>query len=106
MPLYVHTPWLAEEASLAAVKRFIADVAAKEHVYFITMRQLLAWMQAPIAAEQLTPAKLGCGNAGGAGPTLEQLQQGGVPAVAGGGVSTFAAPGTTAVEPATEEPQA
>jgi hypothetical protein len=38
-------------------------------VYFITVRQLIAWMQNPIPADQLTPASLGCGLQGGAGPS-------------------------------------
>lgn len=39
----------------------------KPHVYFVTMRQLLAWMENPIPADQLTAENLGCGNPGGAG---------------------------------------
>lgn len=38
------------------------------HVYFVTMRQLLGWLRRPTPAAQLTPAMLGCGNAGGVGP--------------------------------------
>ncbi|PRW05840.1 hypothetical protein C2E21_9462 [Chlorella sorokiniana] len=41
---------------------------AKPNTYFITIRQLLAWMQNPVPAEQLTPALLGCGMPGGSGP--------------------------------------
>jgi hypothetical protein len=40
-------------------------------VYFVTMRQLLAWIQDPIPADDLTPEALGCGNPGGAGPAEE-----------------------------------
>jgi hypothetical protein len=35
-------------------------------VYFVTVRQLIAWMEDPVPADQLTPQRLGCGNAGGA----------------------------------------
>lgn len=47
-----------------------ADYAlTKPHTYFVTMRQLLAWMENPIPADELTPESLGCGNPGGAGPS-------------------------------------
>lgn len=46
-----------------------ADFAlAQPHTYAITMRQLIAYLQHPVPAEQLTPAALGCGRPGGAGP--------------------------------------
>ena len=45
-------------------------------VYLVTIRQLLAWMEAPIPTDQLTPALLGCGNVGGAGPTGQQPRSG------------------------------
>lgn len=59
-----------------------ADYAlSKPDVYFVTVRQLLAWMQRPVPADELTPLALGCGNAGGAGPTANtQYSVGEVPA--------------------------
>lgn len=43
-------------------------VLSLPHVYFVSARQLLAWLRRPSPAAQLTPAILGCGNPGGAGP--------------------------------------
>lgn len=44
-----------------------ADYArSKPHVYFVTVRQLLGWMRAPVPVGQLTAARLGCGLPGGA----------------------------------------
>lgn len=40
--------------------------AAKPNTYFVTMRQMLAWMTNPAPLGQLTNARLGCGNPGGA----------------------------------------
>lgn len=45
---------------------------SKPHTYFATMRQLLAWMQNPVPAAELTPSMLGCGSPGGAGGPLPQ----------------------------------
>ena len=45
--------------------------------HFVTMRQLLDWMQHPAAADQLTPEALGCGNPGGAGPARKADDSGG-----------------------------
>lgn len=59
------------------------------------MRQLLAWMQAPVPADAITPDTapqlLGCGAAGGAGPA---------PRMPGSRVSTRLVPGTEAAAPA------
>lgn len=56
------------ESACTTVPSRIADyVQSKPHAYFVTMRQLLAWMQRPVPAGQLTPAALGCGQPGGAG---------------------------------------
>lgn len=35
-------------------------------MYAVSIRQMLAWMQNPTAAEETTPESLGCGLAGGA----------------------------------------
>lgn len=45
-----------------------AYVLKKPDVYFVTMQQLVAWLKDPVPAERITPAVLGCGNVGGAGP--------------------------------------
>lgn len=42
----------------------------KPDVYYVTVRQLLAWMQNPVPKDQLTPEALGCGNPGGRPGTL------------------------------------
>lgn len=43
------------------------DVARLPDVYFVTMRQLIGWMQRPMAAQELRddPHWLGCGTPGG-----------------------------------------
>jgi hypothetical protein len=46
---------------------------SKPHTHFVTVRQLLAWMQNPTAAADVTPASLGCGRPGGAGTSTEAL---------------------------------
>lgn len=48
----------------------------KPNVYYVTMRQLLAWVQNPVPASQLTAEMVGCG------------QQGGRPGTLAGGAST------------------
>lgn len=49
----------------------LADyVAPKQDVWFVTMRQLVAWMKNPVPADQLTPEMLGCGFEGGRPGTL------------------------------------
>lgn len=57
------------------------------------MRQLLAWMKAPVPADAITPANaralLGCGNPGGAGPAP-------VPRLPGAQIATRLAPGAEA----------
>ena len=54
---------------LPAPLRPAADYAlAHPHTYLVTMRQLLAWVQNPVPAGQLTAQALGCGRPGGAGP--------------------------------------
>lgn len=50
------------------------EVSQREGVYFITIRQLLAWMSNPIPLQQLTPEALGCGNPGGAPGTGEPAE--------------------------------
>lgn len=45
---------------------------AKPNVYYVTMRQLLAWVQNPVPASQLTPEMLGCGQKGGRPGTLAE----------------------------------
>lgn len=65
LPIFIHTPWLGDNVN--DVKKFAKYALAKPNTYFVTIRQLLSWMKNPIAADQLTPEALGCGNAGGAG---------------------------------------
>lgn len=65
-PIFVHTPWLSESEHLKDLKRFVDYTRELPDVYFVTFRQLLAWMQNPVGADQLTPEALGCGLPGGA----------------------------------------
>jgi hypothetical protein len=50
--------------STQAVKKFIDYVGTKKDAYFVTMRQLMDWMQDPVGVDQMGPW-LGCGVAGG-----------------------------------------
>ncbi|EFN58774.1 hypothetical protein CHLNCDRAFT_140524 [Chlorella variabilis] len=72
--VYVHPFWLRAESeehgpNLEQLQKFADYALTKPHTYFVTMRQLLAWMENPIPADELTPESLGCGNPGGAGPS-------------------------------------
>ncbi|KAL4425399.1 hypothetical protein ABPG75_009415 [Micractinium tetrahymenae] len=67
MPIFVHSSFFTAEG-VAAMQRFADYVLSLPHVYFVSMRQLLGWLRRSIPASQLTPALLGCGSAGGAGP--------------------------------------
>ena len=70
VPLYVHSPWLAEPKNMKDVQKFITW-ARKEHpndVYFVTMHQLIQWLENPVPLSQMDEW-LGCvagGNAAGA----------------------------------------
>ncbi|KAL4421300.1 hypothetical protein ABPG75_010591 [Micractinium tetrahymenae] len=66
-PLFVHTPWIEEFDQ--GLRAFVDYAATKPDVYFITVRQLLAWMQNPVPKDQMSPEALGCGNQGGTGPS-------------------------------------
>ncbi|KAL4420271.1 hypothetical protein ABPG77_005611 [Micractinium sp. CCAP 211/92] len=63
-PIFVHSPYLSD--NLGDVQRFIEYAASKPNTYFVTMRQMLAWMTNPVPLGQLTNARLGCGSPGGA----------------------------------------
>lgn len=67
VPIFVHSSFFSPEGA-AAMQRFADYALSLPHVYFVTMRQLLGWLRRPTPAAQLTPAMLGCGNAGGVGP--------------------------------------
>ncbi|EFN51596.1 hypothetical protein CHLNCDRAFT_139978 [Chlorella variabilis] len=142
LPIFIHTPWLEEHAG--DVKRFLGEAAARggggsggggvcedevsdpeayPNVYMVTIRQLLAWMQNPVPADQLTPEALGCGLPGGAPGTggasggrtdtasppppdgsQQQTAAGGSGEDGGeGGVSTYAGDGSS--EPVPEQPR-
>ncbi|KAI7844630.1 hypothetical protein COHA_001720 [Chlorella ohadii] len=66
LPIFIHTPWLANKESLRGVMRFVDYALAQPDTYLVSIRQLLAWMQHPVPADQLTAERLGCGNPGGA----------------------------------------
>lgn len=67
LPIFIHTPWLTSGDNLSGVKKFVEYALSKPNTYLVTIRQLLAWMENPVPADQLTPEVLGCGNPGGAG---------------------------------------
>ncbi|KAL4451906.1 hypothetical protein ABPG75_007568 [Micractinium tetrahymenae] len=69
-PIFIHIYWLKEGDSQEQLKRFIDYTLTKPDVYYVTVRQLLAWMQNPVPKDQLTPDALGCGNPGGRPGTL------------------------------------
>lgn len=76
--VYVHPFWLKNkpdgfDPSLQQLQQFVEYALAKPDVWFITMRQLIAWMQNPVPVDELTPEVLGCGNIGGAGPAQPLL---------------------------------
>ncbi|KAI7844629.1 hypothetical protein COHA_001719 [Chlorella ohadii] len=66
IPIFIHTPWLQDKESLKGLKRFVDYALAQPDTYLVSIRQLLAWMQNPVPADQLTAERLGCGNPGGA----------------------------------------
>ncbi|EFN54021.1 hypothetical protein CHLNCDRAFT_136061 [Chlorella variabilis] len=66
LPIFIHTSWF--EDHLDGMLQFIDYVQSKPHAYFVTMRQLLAWMQRPVPAGQLTPAALAQGAGDSRGP--------------------------------------
>jgi hypothetical protein len=67
-PAWRHRLWLPHHPGAPSCS---ADYAlSKPDTYFATMRQLIAWMQRPVPTDKLTPARLGCGNLGGAGPPV------------------------------------
>ncbi|KAL4457862.1 hypothetical protein ABPG75_012727 [Micractinium tetrahymenae] len=70
LPLYVHPFFLWEGHNVRQLQQFADYALSKPDVYFITMRQLIAWMKAPIPADELSPEALGCGSPGGAGPPV------------------------------------
>lgn len=65
MPIFIHVYWLKAADNIQQLQRFIDYAASKPDVYFVTMRQLLGWMQNPVPADELSPEQLGCGNKGG-----------------------------------------
>ncbi|KAL4424966.1 hypothetical protein ABPG77_002851 [Micractinium sp. CCAP 211/92] len=67
-PLYVHPFFLREGDNMKQLQKFADYALSKPDVYFVTMRQLIAWIKNPTPADELTPQALGCGNPGGAGP--------------------------------------
>ncbi|KAI7842639.1 hypothetical protein COHA_003743 [Chlorella ohadii] len=72
MPVFIHIYWLQAEDNTQQLKDFIDYTLAKPNVYYVTMCQLLAWVQNPVPASQLTPEMLGCGQKGGRPGTLAE----------------------------------
>lgn len=51
-PIYVHAPWFTP-SHVASAKKFVEYALAKPNVYFVTIQQLLKWMQNPVPASQM-----------------------------------------------------
>ncbi|KAL4422675.1 hypothetical protein ABPG75_008872 [Micractinium tetrahymenae] len=100
LPIFIHTPWLESSNHLDRLRDFADYALPKPNVYFITIRQLLAWMQNPIPADQLTPLALGCGTPRGAGPVVNTVYS------VDGVVAPPAAPSVPAPAPAPAEAEA
>ncbi len=66
-PIALLNTWLPHHSAPPTGRPPAEYALKKPNVYFVTMRQLLAWMANPIPADQLTADNLGCGNPGGAG---------------------------------------
>ena len=69
-PRHAVTAVAARPTALLSPPRPADYTLTKPNVYYPTIRQLLAWMQNPVPASQLTPEALGCGNKGGRPGTL------------------------------------
>lgn len=64
VPLFFHSPWLSQPNTMKALQKFIAYATEKKDVYFVTMRQLMEWMQNPVDVDQIG-SWLGCDVPGG-----------------------------------------
>jgi LysM repeat protein len=51
-PIYVHAPWFTPE-HINLANQFIEYALSKPNVYFVTIRQLIDWMNNPVPASQL-----------------------------------------------------
>ncbi|PRW55946.1 polysaccharide deacetylase [Chlorella sorokiniana] len=68
MPVFVHSFFLREGGNQRDVERFLDFALSQPNTYAVTMRQLLAYLENPVPADELSPEALGCGQPGGAGP--------------------------------------
>eukprot|EP00890_Picochlorum_soloecismus_P000809 jgi/Picsp_1/1729/NSC_05202-R1_hypothetical chitooligosaccharide deacetylase len=50
-PIYLHAPWFTDD-NIAATNKFIEYALSKGDVYFVTMTELINWMQNPIPASE------------------------------------------------------
>ncbi len=65
VPLFVHSPWLSEQKNMNDVRSFIQYVTENyPDAYFVTMHQLVQWMQNPVPKDKIE-SWLGCSVAGG-----------------------------------------
>ncbi|EFN55781.1 hypothetical protein CHLNCDRAFT_145232 [Chlorella variabilis] len=71
-PVFIHIYWLQAQDNTKELERFIDYTLTLPDVHYVTIRQLLAWMQNPVPKDQLTPEMLGCGNPGGAPSNLAE----------------------------------
>lgn len=103
VPIYIHSPWLSNITQFQWTQQIIQWVTTTyPDAYFVTMHQLVQWMQNPVPKDQVG-AWLGCavpgGNAAGA-------KAGATPAAAAPAPATPAAPvAQPTVVPATPTPE-
>jgi LysM repeat protein len=50
-PMYLHAPWFTDD-NIAATNKFIEYALSKGDVYFVTMKELINWMENPISASE------------------------------------------------------
>jgi peptidoglycan/xylan/chitin deacetylase (PgdA/CDA1 family) len=86
VPIYVHSPWLQQPGNMKKVQAFItwARESHPNDTYFVTMHQLVQWLQNPVPLSQMNDW-LGCvpgGNAAGAVGKSASIPVAPLPAVA------------------------
>lgn len=58
-PIYVHTPWFNANTS-SSLQKFIDYALSKPDVYFVTMQELIAWMENPVSAADFNSSYTAC----------------------------------------------
>lgn len=114
VPIYIHSPWLTNYSS--DVRQFMQWVTQNyPDAYFVTMRQLIQWIQNPVPKSQMNEW-LGCVQGGraagapGAGPSIPTSQSPSStpspsnPAVVSGSPSAGQLPAPSPPSPASHQP--